>query len=318
MTPLVLLVGFLGSGKTSVLRRLLPLLRGAGVRTHVLLNDYVNAELDGATLAGKCDDLRLVTGGCVCCDSEQAVLRELASCEVGDRDAVLFEVNGTADPLLLIETLLLRRASQRFRPLLQVTVVDVLRWQQRGENNDLERLQVRTATHIVLSWENKADPDRTQRVRQAVHDINPLATVTTAIELAGELVECLYGSGCCGSVLVARADRPSSRASVWASPQHDHQLAHRFEARQVEIPRRISRAQFTGWLDSLPTGVLRAKGIVEFDDTPHQYHYFNRVATRLFLAEYPARPPQNRTLGLLIGMAGSLANVATPIAASGA
>ncbi len=48
MTPLLLVTGFLGSGKTSLLRRLLPRLNDAGLATHVVLQDFVNAVLDKA------------------------------------------------------------------------------------------------------------------------------------------------------------------------------------------------------------------------------------------------------------------------------
>src|SRR5882757_10372319 len=50
MTPLVLLVGFLGSGKTTYLRALLPALQSNGLDPHVVINDYQNAKVDAALL----------------------------------------------------------------------------------------------------------------------------------------------------------------------------------------------------------------------------------------------------------------------------
>jgi G3E family GTPase len=69
MTPLVLITGFLGSGKTTRLRELLPHLIEAGVRPHVILNDYANADVDSATLRDLVPDITPITGSCVCCDS---------------------------------------------------------------------------------------------------------------------------------------------------------------------------------------------------------------------------------------------------------
>ena len=50
MPPLILIVGFLGSGKTTYLRRLLPELRGRGIDPHVIINDYQNARVDAELL----------------------------------------------------------------------------------------------------------------------------------------------------------------------------------------------------------------------------------------------------------------------------
>ncbi len=46
MTPLVLLVGFLGAGKTTYLRALIPALTAEGLQPHVIINDYQNARVD--------------------------------------------------------------------------------------------------------------------------------------------------------------------------------------------------------------------------------------------------------------------------------
>ncbi len=43
MTPLVVIVGFLGSGKTTFLKSLLPELKSQRVAPRVIINDYQNA-----------------------------------------------------------------------------------------------------------------------------------------------------------------------------------------------------------------------------------------------------------------------------------
>jgi hypothetical protein len=83
---------------------LLPLLNDAGVRPHVILNDYANADLDSATLREWADDVRSLTGSCICCDARERLFEMLAGLELGERDVVLLETNGTTDPLPLLET----------------------------------------------------------------------------------------------------------------------------------------------------------------------------------------------------------------------
>ncbi|MBM3863874.1 MAG: hypothetical protein FJ385_08015 [Verrucomicrobia bacterium] len=50
MLPLLVITGFLGTGKTSLLRELLPQLEESGITPHVILNDHQNARIDASSL----------------------------------------------------------------------------------------------------------------------------------------------------------------------------------------------------------------------------------------------------------------------------
>jgi len=333
MTPLVLLTGFLGSGKTSLLRQLLPLLVDAGLRPHVVLNDYANADLDSATLREIVEDVRPLTGSCICCDAREALFETLAGIELGDRDVVLLESSGTTDPLPLIEGLLVRAEGQRFGHLMQVGLVDAKRWQRRHHNNQLERMQVRTATHLVFTWQDAVSPTRLQAVRVAVARCNPRARVTDAATLATELARRIEREDedappsfvrwsplpprknfAVLKPLVAGAqpDRsagsfllpslPGTHGCAHGAACDLHELAHRFTALQLEVPRRLPRERLLGWLDALPPAVLRAKGVVEFAEEPDSYHFFQRVEETASFTELPITPPGGRTLALLVGV----------------
>jgi G3E family GTPase len=269
-----------------------------------VLQDFVNAALDAATLQQLCADVRRLSASCVCCDGEAALLEELGQCRLGERDVMVLEVSGTSDPLPLIELLLLDPVGRRYRPLRQVTVVDALRWQQRGPNDELERMQARGATHVMFSWEDAVSAERRAAVRQAVAQLNPAARPVTDDELLEELVRTASSGSLDVEMLPAGGiiGRAWSAVSLRPTRHHHHDLAHRFGARQMELPRRVSRAQLTGWLDALPPGILRAKGVVELADSPGRYHYFNRVGDRCALGGFPFDPPENRTLALLVGV----------------
>jgi G3E family GTPase len=74
MPPLVLLVGFLGSGKTTFLKALLPLLKEHCVVPRVIIN-YQNAEVDAEQLVAFVDRVEAIRGSCICCSSNEAGLR---------------------------------------------------------------------------------------------------------------------------------------------------------------------------------------------------------------------------------------------------
>ena len=331
MTPLVLITGFLGAGKTTLLRELLPLLNKAGVRPHVILNDYANAELDSATLRDLVPDIQPITGSCVCCNSMDDLLGTLMDLQLGERDVVLVETNGTTDPLPLLEVFLLTQLRRRFPCLLQIALIDAKRWQRRGTNDELERMQARTASHLYFTWMDAAAQGRQLNVRTEAKRLNPRAEEVSVESFANKLVA-LIGlpdeaappafvawprAGSSGPSLFSlppipggKSARPANdeEASIFSSPllksrKHvKHALAHRFRAIQLEVPRGLRPLQLVAWLESLPAAVIRAKGIIEFADQPGKFHYFQRVEDTVFFNEMFIQPPDDLTLALLVGI----------------
>lgn len=104
MVHVNLIAGFLGSGKTSAVRRLLAG-RPEGERVGVVVNDFGEASID-RTLLGE-GEIRQIAGACVCCTAPEgfvAAVRELA-----DRvDRIFVEPTGLARPADLVDSL--RRA----------------------------------------------------------------------------------------------------------------------------------------------------------------------------------------------------------------
>lgn len=331
MTPLVLITGFLGSGKTSLLRRLLPLLIEAGAKPHVILNDYANADLDSATLRDLVPDIQPITGSCVCCNSMDDLLGTLMDLQLGERDVVLVEANGTTDPLPVLEVFLLTRLRRRFPALLQIALIDVQRWQQRGTNDELERMQARTASHLQFTWMDTTSKDRQLSVREGTKKLNPRAEEVTAESFANKLLALIAlpddaappafvawpRAGTTGQSTFSlppipggKPARPASdeEPSIFSSPLLNsrksvkHALAHRFRAIQLEVPRGLRPLQLAAWLESLPQSVIRAKGIIEFADQPRKFHYFQRVEDTVSFSEMLIQPPDDLTLALLVGI----------------
>ena len=294
-TPLVLISGFLGAGKTTFLRRLLPLLKGR--QPHLVINDYGQAEIDAASLAELAATVQAINGSCVCCESQGEFLNALATAGLTPHAVMLVETNGTSDPFEIIEAIGLDSRSGRYEPPLHVSVIDVQRWQKRWWHNALERLQVRSSGYHFLSKVDLVKAERRTEVARALHQVNPKAR-----EISPEL-------------LVARLDAiaggtPSSAPAV-PSPEleahestrlhsEDHQHAHDFVSLQLDLPATMLREQMGAWLRALPREVVRAKGFVRLEDG--KLHSFQKVEDDeeivfLPLASAFARAP----LALLIG-----------------
>lgn len=277
--PLVLLVGFLGSGKTTLLRDMIPELASRGLGVSVIINDYQNARVDAATLGSLAKVIEPISGSCVCCGSRDEFLDALETIPMEENGVLLIESNGTTDPIELIEALSLDQRASRFLPPMQISVVDVKRWQKRHWHNDLERLQVRTAARLYPTRLEEVSPQRIETVRGELSALNHMAHFTDLPGLAGVIAELKHHphehEGCdCGH----KHDPHHDHDHAHDEGHHPHhQLAHAFSSMQVELPETVGRVAFEAWLAGLPESVLRAKGVVELREEPGRTHVFQRV-----------------------------------------
>src|SRR6476659_6828096 len=113
--PVTVVTGFLGAGKTTLVRRFLAMPEGAG--TAVIINEYGTVGIDDTLVRGSSDEVTLLGNGCLCCNTRsdlQNALRRLVS----DRERgkiphfgrVLIETSGLADLSPILQTFSTDRA----------------------------------------------------------------------------------------------------------------------------------------------------------------------------------------------------------------
>ena len=168
MTPLILLVGFLGAGKTTYLMRLLPQLSQLGIEAHIIINDYQNASVDAELLQKLTEVIVPISGSCVCCGSRDKLLSALEEFDHRPGRVVIIETNGTTDSEELIELLSLAPELEQFAPPTQVSVIDGKRWQKRFWHNGLELDQAKTANHLFVSRTDEIDDTRLRKVNESL------------------------------------------------------------------------------------------------------------------------------------------------------
>ena len=113
--PVTVVTGFLGAGKTTLIRRFLASPEGAG--TAVIVKEFGAVGIDDALLRESSDEVTLLGNGCLCCNTRsdlQVALRKL----VADRyrgkiphfGRVLIETSGLADLSPILQTFSTDRA----------------------------------------------------------------------------------------------------------------------------------------------------------------------------------------------------------------
>src|SRR5229473_1760863 len=162
--PVTIVTGFLGSGKTTLIRELLA--RPEGANTALVINEYGEVGIDHALLRASSDATVLLGNGCVCCavrtdlqESLRALFANRARGAVPSFERVVIETSGLADPGPVLQTFASDRAlGEAFHLQALVTVVDA-----PGGAGNLARMpearqQVALADRIVLTKTDRADP----------------------------------------------------------------------------------------------------------------------------------------------------------------
>ena len=285
MTPLILLVGFLGSGKTTYLRQFLPELRLRGIDPHVIINDYQNARVDAELLRELADTIVPISGSCVCCGSKDELLEALEKFEHATDRVIVIETNGTTDSEELIELLSLEPSLARFTQPIQLSVIDGQRWQKRFWHNALELEQARTAGFLFISRWDDIDAKRREKVEQSLAHHGLHGKRVDPEEFAGDI----------GTVVEEVRDVPSRDAAAHPAAcdcghhhdeahghSHEHHdkephASHHFASMQIDLPHTVSRRSLMTFLEGLPREVIRVKGLARLTESPDEFHVFQRV-----------------------------------------
>lgn len=269
MTPLIVIVGFLGAGKTTFLQKLVPALGAEGLTPSLLINDYQNARIDAERFRGVIDEVTTLNGDCVCCGSRDELLAALEQFEHRAGRVLLLETNGTTDSEQLLETLAFNKDLKGFTPPIQLSVIDGQRWQHRFWHNALERDQVRTATHLFISRTDIIAPERLASVEKSLDSLGIHAPVTDPASFATE---------------IASLPEPIETASSHETEHHHHgeglhhhHAKHHFASCEIPLPAIVEKRAFEEFLNSLPEEVLRAKGLVVLREDPGEFQIFQKV-----------------------------------------
>ncbi|MFC4100857.1 CobW family GTP-binding protein [Paenibacillus xanthanilyticus] len=105
--PVVVVSGFLGSGKTTMLLRVLQHAKAEGMRASVLMNEVGSVDVDGIMVSGQAaaSMLERVTEGCLCCSKKSELSQCLERLAEAAPDVIFIELTGVANPEEIVEAM---------------------------------------------------------------------------------------------------------------------------------------------------------------------------------------------------------------------
>ncbi|RTL95171.1 GTP-binding protein [Ancylobacter aquaticus] len=185
--PVHVLTGFLGAGKTSLLRRLLA--SPALADTAVLINEFGEVGLDHLLVEAVDEDIVLLKSGCVCCTVRTDLKEGLVNLMERRRHGtlppfarVVLETTGIADPGPIVATLIADpMLRHQFRLGGIVTVVDVPNGVGNLASFPESLRQVAAADRLAISKSDLASTEEAAALAAQLAALNPSAALVTLL-----------------------------------------------------------------------------------------------------------------------------------------
>jgi len=179
LTPVTVVTGFLGSGKTTVLNRLLQ--RPQCADTAVIVNEFGEIGLDHLLVEAVDGEMVLLKSGCICCsvrsDLESSLRELLARRDAGRIDfaRIVIETTGLADPAPIAHLTLNHPLTAPFlAPARIVATVDAPNGARHLREHWEARKQVALADAVLLTQQDLA-PEESRGLGRAIARLNPAA-----------------------------------------------------------------------------------------------------------------------------------------------
>lgn len=265
-----LLFGFLGSGKTTLVRRVLEE-RASDVPMAVIVNEFGDVSIDGQILEGRAVDMVELTSGCVCCTLKGSLLNAIEELEErAGVEQIVVEATGVAQPEDMLDTLddPTLKLELDLGPV--VTVVDAGKFAKiRTMLGDFYTQQVANADIVLLNKTDLVSVEALDEVREQIRALNSEASVVFTEQCDVEPAMVLEGAS-----QVAHLEH-SGVHSHGHDHEHDHDHEHSPPADSfvLDAGGDWRRGDIERFFAELSDDVWRVKGFMSVDGGPCLVQY---------------------------------------------
>lgn len=267
--PLVVLTGFLGAGKTTLVNALLArrAAQDATSKLGVIVNELGEIGIDGALLGTGMTRQVELPGGCVCCvlgpELDETLLELVRSNP--ELDAIVLETSGVAEPLPIAWAVQREPVASKVRLAAVVTLVDASNFRGSRDVSVSVDAQVAYADVLLVTKSPLAGDAETSAAIAAAQELAPRALVhlgSTADHVAW-LEQVLADPRV---EAPARAHEPTGHDHSDGQCRTPDTHAHGIDSTFVEVAKDVDVEELEDQLAELPPNYVRIKGIVRRAD----------------------------------------------------
>lgn len=177
--PATVITGFLGSGKTTLVNRILH--ENHGKKIAVIVNEFGEISIDGQ-LVVRDDQAELVefNNGCLCCTVRGDLIETLERLQerAGELEGILIETTGLADPAPVASTFFVAdEVKSKIRLDAFVTMVDAVNLEMNLRQSPEAVEQVAFSDIVLVNKIDVASPEQVRSAEATVRKLNPLARI---------------------------------------------------------------------------------------------------------------------------------------------
>ena len=318
--PVLLLTGYLGSGKTTLVNHILA--NKQGIRFAVIVNDIgeVNIDADliqkGGIVGKKDESLVALQNGCICCTLKTDLIEQIGEIMRMERfDYIVIEASGICEPEPIAQTICsIPRLGGMYtqygicRLDCITTVVDALRLQdefacgndltRKGiDEEDIENLiiqQIEFCNIILLNKAAEVKPEELERIKQIIRTLQP----------AAEIIECNYADVDLKKIIhtdlfdfervatsagwIRGIEKPATEEEEKEAHGHHHHHHHEGGIGTFVYYRRpaFDIHKFDHFIASRwSRNIIRAKGVCYFSHNRDMSYLFEQAGTQKQLTE---------------------------------
>ena len=269
--PLIVLGGYLGAGKTTIVNALLA--APHGLQVTVLVNDFGAVNVDATLIRRASADVIGLENGCICCSIGGKLMETLA--DIAQRperpDVLIVEASGVSDPSRIAQVGLLDPAFVLCGVLVAVDATDVARGIDDRYVGEIVRRQLTSATVVVMTKTDSVCPETADAARQRVREFARTDILIDADH--GRLPPELFSIQAMASVR-AWAPRTGAQLSMPMPMGSGSRsaLPAGLTSWTYRSTKRLHRQAVKAACVAFSRKILRAKGIVAFADGDADIH----------------------------------------------
>ncbi|RRF91125.1 MAG: GTP-binding protein [Coriobacteriaceae bacterium] len=304
---IVMLTGYLGAGKTTILNNILA--NDQGIRAAVIVNDIGEVNVDASLIKdgglNQTDSLIPLTNGCICCTLSDDLAKQLGGiAESGDFDYIIIEASGICEPIPIAYTISQFCDQSKFNgnaPLDLdniVAVVDCARMYDEFnggkdllddniDEEDIESLliqQIEFCSTLVLNKTDLVNPDQIAELKAIVRSLQKDAVIVEA-ENGNVPMDQILNTG---RFSFEKAYNSAAWIDAMEHPEeHEDPEVLEYDIETFVYARRkpFDVDKFNDLLQNFPDEIIRTKGTFWAQQNPEMCYIFEQAGHQVRLNE---------------------------------
>lgn len=305
-TYVYLITGFLGSGKTTFLNRIIEAFP-SDRKLMILMNEFGEVGVDGTLVEGEDMDLLEISKGsifCVCVKTDFIkALNEIAA--TTQPDVLLIESTGVANPTDLKRDLKLPFFKGRFEMSEQFCIIDAVHFAEEYETFASVEKQIASSSMFLINKVDLASAEQVEAIKALVHEHHPSPRFFETTYTQAPLEE-LFPN------LMLPVSPEEDDSEYLAGPALEQAIDDMLDDpdREITPPDRLlsavylwsgtTMAQFEELLDRMPKSIIRAKGFFNADG---QVRLYSQVMSQRDISAAELPPERRHLLDKLVFIA---------------